>query len=192
MSSRALRIAFIAAAVCFGAIAAYWYWSPFIAMNSMRSAAENRHADAFNQYVDYPKLRESLKGQFSAQVAKTLRDQGVGGTDMEKAGAALGAMVGLALVDGLIDAMVRPEAVMEFMTEAKLKAAEELGSQSPGRTGQEKVDWIFERKGVDRIVAYAFESGTQGSIQDERVGFVFDRSGFASWKLTEIHLPKGK
>jgi hypothetical protein len=43
------------------ALAAYWYWSPLLTMRTMRAAAEEKDADRFNQYVDYARLRESLK-----------------------------------------------------------------------------------------------------------------------------------
>ena len=42
-------------------IGASWYWSPFLAIKQMQSAAKVGDADTFNDYVDYPRLRESLK-----------------------------------------------------------------------------------------------------------------------------------
>ncbi|UUZ77388.1 DUF2939 domain-containing protein [Polaromonas sp. P1(28)-13] len=63
-----------------------------------------KDADAFNERVDYPKLRESIKGQLSAllgeQMAKT--------QDAGNPFAALGSMLGMAMVDRFVDAMVRP------------------------------------------------------------------------------------
>jgi hypothetical protein len=64
-----LKAAVVVAAL---AVPAYWYWSPYHALHSMKAAAQARDADDFNQYVDYPKLRESLKGQFSAMMAESL------------------------------------------------------------------------------------------------------------------------
>ena len=82
----------------------------------MQSAAQEKDADTFTERVDYPKLRESLKGQLSAvmgeQMAKT--------QDAGNPFAALGSMLGLALVDRFVDAMVRPETVMRAMQEGQM------------------------------------------------------------------------
>lgn len=72
MTSKALKAA--AAAVVVG-IAAYWYWSPLLAIRQMQTAARAGDADTFNDHVDYPRLRESLKGQFSAMLTKRLGGQ---------------------------------------------------------------------------------------------------------------------
>ena len=185
------RIAAAAAALLIVAIGAYWYWSPYVAMSSMRSAAEVKDGDAFNQYVDYPKLRESLKGQFSAMMTKELSKQPTGGDDFANAGAALGTMLGLAFVDKFIDAMVRPEFVMQAMAEGKLQnpAGPAQGSTGTAPKAQDEVKWSVERKGVDRVIA----RGVQGNTAlEESPGFVFDRTGFASWRLTEIRFPAKK
>lgn len=190
MTSKTTRNVSILAAVAVAAIAAYWYWSPLLAMSSMRDAAQKKDADAFNQYVDYPKLRESLKGQFSARMADVV-GKSSGSSDMERAGAAIGTMFGLALVDRMIDAMVRPEMVMRSMSEAKLQNPMRQRESSSEESGKrEEVKWTIERKGVDRVIAFGSDDST--SSTDARVGFVFDRSGFASWKLTEIRLPSGE
>lgn len=187
MASKALKAA--AAAIVMG-IAAYWYWSPLLAIRQMQSAARAGDADTFNDHVDYPRLRESLKGQFSAMLTKRLGDQpGVSGGDFGKAGAALGTMLGLALADRFVDAMVRPEVVMRAMQEGKL-APQQLPSSSPasgaGTPSDEKPKWSTERKGVDKYIAYG---GKAEAPVNERIGLVLERSGFATWKLTEVRLP---
>jgi hypothetical protein len=58
------------------ALVAYWYWSPFLALKQMQSAARAQDADAFNRHVDYPRLRDSLKGQMAARMAAELDQSG--------------------------------------------------------------------------------------------------------------------
>lgn len=139
----------------------------------MRSAAQAQDANAFNQYVDYPKLRESLKGQFGARMADVMGKSNSGDNEFAKAGAAIGAALRMALVDRMIDAMVRPQMVMKAMNEAKLQSPGSASKRAelPGRNAQ----WNVVRKGVDRVIAY----GQDGEKKAGGVGFVVDRSGFA-------------
>src|SRR5215469_12736545 len=97
-------------------VAAYWYWSPFLALRQLQTAARNGDAEEFNRHVDYPRLRESLKDQFSALVAQKLGAQKDSGNPL----AALGSMIGLGLVNQLVDVMVRPETVMAAMSHGRL------------------------------------------------------------------------
>lgn len=183
MASKKIKAAVVVALLTVGG---YWYWSPFIAMKSMKSAAEKKDADYFNEHVDYPKLRESLKGQFSALMAEKLGASQQDGSDAEKAGAAFGSMLGMAFADKLVDAMVRPESVMRAMQEAQIAPKDVDGSPSGGSSKKEEVRWSYKRVSVDKLIAYAGD-GSQAS--GKTVGLVFERAGFANWKLTEIRLP---
>lgn len=42
-------------------------------MHQIKAAAEAKDGDRFNQFVDYPKLHESVKGQLSAKFAISRR-----------------------------------------------------------------------------------------------------------------------
>jgi hypothetical protein len=181
-----LKLLFVAALAALGA---YWYWSPYVAVYQMRSAAEKLDADAFNQGVDYPKLRESLKGQFAATMAERMAstsNKSAGGA--ESLGAALGSILGMALVDRFVDALVRPEVVMSAMQQGRLEA-EANAPSAPVSREREEVDWHLDRPTLDKVIAYT----TSKAERDvpPRVGFVLERSGFADWKLTEIRLPAG-
>ena len=234
MRNSGLRLVLAALVVATLALGAWWYWSPHLAMRSMLEAAQQRDAERFNRYVDYPRVRESLKEQFGARVGE------LGGAgrddDAGRAISALGSLLATALADRFIDAMVRPEVVMRAMTEARMQAPPGREQRAPGdgtrgdgrkADGQEgrgedggrgdrpgraeddgrapgegggagagggdsderprrDVDWRFERSGVDRIVAWG---GRTGTGLEERTGFVFERSGFATWRMTEILLP---
>lgn len=192
MASKSVKTAAVAAVL---AIAGYWYWSPFLAVHQMRSAAEKQDADSFNERVDYPKLRESLKGQFSAllgeQMAKT--------QESNNPFAALGAMLGAAMVNQFVDAMVRPEAVMRAMQSGEMSPKPKSSESSPSaepkastpqtEPATRKPKWTYDRKGVDKLIAYATDPEKPLAPNGEKLGVVFERSGFANWKLTEVRLP---
>jgi hypothetical protein len=111
MNIRISKSALAAAFIALLAVAAYWYWSPFLAIREMQSAAKANDAETFNTHVDYPRLRESLKGQFSLLMGEQMAKS----TDSSDPFAAFGTMLGLAMADKLVDAMVRPETVMRGM-----------------------------------------------------------------------------
>lgn len=177
--NKLLRIVLVALVTTCVATGAYWYYSPYLAMKGIAAAAKDKDADKFNESVDYPRLRESLKGQFSAHVAKIVGDQSA------NAFSSLGAMLGIAMVNQMVDSFVRPEMVMQMMKDGEVKA-DKNASDASDSTNQRELKWITERKGPDRVIATP-QKGT-GPENAEALAFVFDRSGFANWKLTELRV----
>jgi hypothetical protein len=171
------------------AIGAYWYWSPYLALKQMQSAAKVGDADAFNDHVDYPRLRESLKGQMSAMIAQKMDAS----KKSDNPFAAFGSVLGLLMVDKIIEAMVRPEVVMKAMQNGKFGPNSEKSGDEPSSntdksaTAETMIRWDFERKGADKLIAHAKSESEQ--VVDNKASVVFERSGFANWKLTEIRLP---
>lgn len=195
MSSKSIRTAALAGVLAVSAVAAYWYWSPHLAIRNMQTAAKAKDADTFNDYVDYPKLRESFKGQFSALMADRLGESKAA----ENPFAALGTMMAMAMVGNLVDAMVRPEAVMHIMQDGKLAKPGKQSSEGPAPSGtapqkgtaSEGADnpkWDYERKGVNKLIAYAIDPNKPDAVATDRFGVVFQRTGFADWKLTEVRI----
>jgi hypothetical protein len=170
-----------ALALVLAAVGAYWYFSPYIALRSIAAAAKVKDADKFNDGVDYPRLRENLKGQFSAQMAKTVGDQS--GNPFS----ALGAMLGMAMVNQMVDAFVRPEMVMQMMKDGQVKMDKPAApAASRSSSGDDEPRWVIERKGLDRVIAIP-QKGTVPVTAEDLV-FVFERSGFATWKMTELRI----
>lgn len=95
MKYSATKILAVVAMVVVVGVAAYWYWSPFLAVYALKSAAERKDADAFNARIDYPRLRESVKGQLQGFLSAEVARSGGAGRDSNTAGAALGALFGV-------------------------------------------------------------------------------------------------
>lgn len=205
MTSRSIKAAAVVAVV---GIAAYWYWSPFLAVRQMRTAAQEGNAGAFNEHVDYPKVRESIKGQFSSMFEQKSALPADPHDRLAQAGAAFGARLGMVMVNQFVDAMVRPETVMRAMEYGQFPdksappgaAAPQDGAAADVRTdtaqapadaapGQSKPKWRYERKGVNKVVAYSTAEEGQGR---GKFAFVLQRQGFADWKLTEVLLQDSK
>ena len=165
-------------------ISAHWYYSPYIVMNSMVSAAKAKDADKFNEYVDYPSLRESFKGQFSAKLADVM------GSQPTNRFSALGAMLGMTMINQGVDALIRPELVMKMMEEGKAQQPNKSAGdkQTSNDSDTKAPKWEFERKGTDLVLATPIQEGSN----DIQPVFVFRRTGYANWKLTEVRLPAVK
>lgn len=171
-----LKVTAIAATIAVASIGAYWHYSPHLALHGMQAASKAKDADALNAYVDYPKLRESLKGQMAVEMAKAAKpDQG----EMGDAAAAFGMMI----VGPMIDAMVRPEFVMHAFNEANLREKSSEGGDEPAQ--KKDLDWSIERKTVDLVVVHVHDKNAV-EVDTKPVGIVMERTGFASWKMTGI------
>jgi hypothetical protein len=168
----------LAAAISVGA---HWYYSPFLAMDSMVSAAKAKDADRFNEFVDYSSLRESFKGQFSAKMAEVM------GKQSGNPYSTLGAMLGMTMINQMVDALVRPELVMKMMEEGKTQQPNKSAGNKPTSNDSDTKapKWEFERKGTDLVLATPIQEGSN----DSQPVFVFRRAGYANWKLTEVRLP---
>lgn len=88
----------------------YGYASPYIALNNLKRAADARDAETVNQYVDFPALRESLKQQVTGLLTRRLDAHGTGNPF-----AAIGAMIGVALIGPLVDAYATPDGVAALL-----------------------------------------------------------------------------
>lgn len=200
MYSRSYAVLAAAAVALATGAAAYWYWSPFLTLYALKSSAESRDAEAFNARVDYPRLRESIKGQLAEYLASTTQRSDRAAAASGRAGAALGALFGTLFADKLVDSLVRPEVVMRLMNEARIEVPSSPRGDTPSNAGsaagsgetaaepdKRKLDWVTQRASLDRIVVYL---GERDQPSDRRVGAALERSGFATWKLTEVRLPR--
>jgi hypothetical protein len=86
------------------------YASPYMALNNLKRAADARDAQTVDEYVDFPALRESLKQQVTGLLTRRLDAHGSGNPF-----AAIGAMIGVALIGPLVDAYATPDGVAALL-----------------------------------------------------------------------------
>jgi hypothetical protein len=156
-------------------LAAYWWTSPIIVLHLMQRAGARGDTEALSAHVDYPALRESLKGQFSASMAGKI------GEPNDNPLSALGTMIGMAFVNQLIDVMARPQTLASALQTGRVRP----GAASPPDE-QNRAEWDLERVDPDRVVFHPHRPGEAADAK--AAAFVFVRHGFADWKLSEIRM----
>jgi hypothetical protein len=184
MSSKLAKAALV---LVLGLGAAFWYWSPLLTLYQLQAAAKAGDADAFNDNVDYPRLRESVKSQLSDAFAQQVANRKAEDTDSAKAGVAFGSMLGLVMVDKLVDGFVRPEVVMRVVKSGKLVPHGKIWTTKPkpSTASEAPLQWATEHRGVDKFIVHLWKDG---ETSEQRMDVVLERTGFVAWKLTEVRL----
>lgn len=119
-----IGIAIVAAAVTS-------YASPYWTLREMRNAIAEKDADAFSSHVDFPALRESVRAQVMIAMQARLGTPEMKGNAL----AGLGMLLGMALINQVIDTIVTPAGVMTLMAEGTSKPLDLLPGRTPaGRT----------------------------------------------------------
>lgn len=161
----------VAAAVAVLACAAgYWYWSPNMAISNARAAATSADNDKLAQYIDLDRVRSSMRASLQAKVAAAMPQR-------SGVGASLGTLVGGAMLEQSLQSGLTPEALR-----ATIAAGRPVSTTSTGGPAR----WNLERPTSDMVIGCPdFQDGL---APQQRDCFVWERSGFATWKLTELRL----
>lgn len=115
-----LRIWLLLLVIAGALTAGAWWFSPWWVLNQVRAAAERNDAEAISSVIDYPRLRESLKTEVNAALTGRIREGAAGLGEMGRAGATLGAVLAAAVVDKLVETMVRPEFVVRAIRDGQI------------------------------------------------------------------------
>jgi hypothetical protein len=163
-------------AVTVAAAGVWFFFTPHIAVSNMRSAAESGNTSVFNDYIDYPALKENIKGTMNAKLLKSTSDSKARNPLGDLGTAFVSAMMGQ-----LVDAFITPESVALMMKGESPK----LPGGSAKKTTQEVAPLVeMKYESFNRFVLLASKPDTKG----EPIGLVFHRSGFIFWKLSAIRL----
>jgi hypothetical protein len=154
------------------AIAAWHFAAPWWTLREIRAAATARDAAALAEHVDFPALRESLKSELAAAMVAEAATQ-------QDGPAALGAALGLAMIDPLVDGLVSPAGLrMMFAAERPTKDA------APVAGFGDTEDVAIARDGFSTFRVARRDAPEAGAA------LVFRRHGYA-WKLAGVELPEG-
>ncbi|MGJ7916434.1 DUF2939 domain-containing protein [Massilia sp. LXY-6] len=168
----------VTAAIVTGLFAASLYASPYWELHRLHSAIQHHDADAVAEQVDFPSLRESVKGQLMAVMGNEAKNTEAAANPF----AVMGQALAMAFLNPLVDAMVSPAGVIAMLESGKAKLPENGAAGDSGERGR-KVDYAIAYRGWNRI-AVAAKSEDGGS-------FIFRREGLWRWKLSGIELPRG-
>jgi hypothetical protein len=183
----------------------YAYASPYIALDRLKRAADSRDVETVNEYVDYLALRESLKLQVTGLLTRRLDVQHNGNPL-----AALGAMIGVALIGPLVDAYATPDGVAALLngmpprgepgerpppppadnptgkpaeTPAPAPQSPAPATTANSRTPPQPPQTTAGYRGINEfVVSY------QHGVGDTRYSAIFRRQGLFMWKLSAVDL----
>ncbi|MEM5341623.1 DUF2939 domain-containing protein [Paraburkholderia azotifigens] len=203
--ARPLLIALVAIIVV--AALGYAYASPYLALDRLKRAADSRDVETVNEYVDYPALRESLKLQVTGLLTRRLDVQHNGNPL-----AAIGAMIGVALIGPLVDAYATPDGVAALLNgmpprgepgerpppPPDAQAGNATGSEPAGNSSQTPAAGSGEANGKTPPQPPQTTAGYRGinefvvnyqhGVGDTRYSAIFRRQNLFTWKLSAVDL----
>lgn len=186
--------------------------TPYLAVHDMRGALAERDSLRFNQYVDYPALREDLKQTFRQRLAAR-RSRGGGeassplGKGLERGAEALAGP----LIDRMVEALVTPEGLATVLAGGSLggrlfrhrpllppldgeRPEAPVPPREEGPRGQgEKPTFSMGYTGINEFAVRLSRPVTDASAPEgERatVVLLLHRTGWVSWKLVALRLPE--
>ena len=164
------------AAVIVSVVVAVLYFGPHWTIYRMKSAIDAKDATAFSSYVDFPALKESVKAQLMLKMNDMMKSDGM--KDIPFAG--LGQMIGMGVINQMVESLVSPAGVMLMMEQGK---AAPLKSSAPQPEAEAKPKPDFA---IDYI---NFSTAEVRSKDGSSVRFVLHRDGLFTWKLSEMQIP---
>lgn len=175
------KVIVVAVVVATGLLATY-FASPYWTFYQMRVAAKEGDGQRLAAYVDFPAVRESMKSQFANELAKRRESQA-----NANAFAAVGQALATQMVNGLIDAMVTPEAVAMMIRSGKAPrpAFETRTAAKQTNTSEAREPQL--RRGYDGLNSFQ-ASLVNPQTSDPMLTAVLSRQGVFTWKLTSVEL----
>lgn len=166
------------AAVAAALLALSSYASPYWTLHQMKTAIAEKDADGLSEHIDFPALRDSFKGQMMTMMNKRLGSAGMENNPF----AAMGQMMGAALVNQLVDAAVSPAGVMAMMEAGKVKPGARPALEANEQAAKETRDYSVDYRGWSKVAI--------STSQQDAGRFILKRTGLWSWQLSALELPE--
>jgi len=153
------------------------YFTPYVAINKLQKAARQGDEQAMAELVDFPALRESVKGNVRGVVEHSV------GRSHNPLGV-LGGILAGAVAGPVVDAVVTPQGIAA-LTEGERPGQHRGGSDGDDRLRVKNVKVKRGYEGFDLFVVH-FVSKDDGK---ERMALLMRREGITHWRLSGIRLP---
>ncbi|MFO7542254.1 MAG: DUF2939 domain-containing protein [Thiobacillus sp.] len=167
----------LAVAIVFAVFSTWFYFTPHLAVSSMRFAVETKDAAKLSGYVDFPAIKASVKASINARLASEIAKEQKGNPF-----AALGAALAASFINPMVDALVTPEGLAMMMKGDKPQPA---GNPAQAKASDPDADTSMAYESFDRFVVTVKKKDTT----EAPLGLVFNREGMFSWKLSALRLP---
>lgn len=160
-------------------ICGYLYATPYLALNTIKNAAQKGDSEKVSAYIDYPSVRQSFKDQMNAMMMKEMANHKDDGF------AALGAMLASTMVDKMVDGIVTPEGMTLMLKGKNLNDAEQDSQDAQSTETQEQPKPEYE---AGYTSMNDFEVIIKDQDQSKEVKVLMVRDGL-SWKIHKIAVP---
>jgi hypothetical protein len=165
--------------------AGYYLASPYLAIQSIRRNFLEKNVDQLTKYIDYPALRENIKPQMGTIVLEYMKnDPSLDGNPF----ANLADFFVGPMVNSMVDEYVSPSG-LEIFIDIEIPDANENQETQNSIVAQGS----FE-KALDEIsMGYNDLNNFQATLttdDDREFHLLFNREGFATWKLKSVILPQ--
>lgn len=162
---------------------AYIVATPYITLQQMKSAMDDQDSETLSEYIDFSRVRASLKEQINAMFAEEMAKKGM----RDSPYAAFGAALAVAMTDKMVEVYVSPTGLRQMMAGQAPKApARPAGtdeSQEASRQKEPLENITTAYDGINRFVV------TVKAENGKSILLVLHRDGLG-WKVTDIVLPK--
>lgn len=156
----------------------YYVASPYWALRQLAKAAENGDVETMSKYIDYPAVKDSVSRQFKTVIMQKMQhDPSMQNNPFATAGTA----VILPMIDGMVDMIVSKEG-MRALFNGEKQQQRRKEAQAHGKTLRLR-EADLDYQGLNSMHA------TITSKKGEKITFIFEREGFADWKMKSIALP---
>lgn len=177
----------IALVVAAGLFAAYVFAAPYITVYQIKSAAEAHDGDALSEHIDFPSVRQSVKDQINAMLAKKMVAADEKMKNNPLARLATAALAG-AMVEKMVDVYVTPAGLLQLLAGKKPEPEySQSSTQNPDATADANrkplADASLAYESLDKfMVRVKHSNGKEGQ-------FILRRKGLIGWKLTDVIVP---
>jgi len=178
-----MRKLIIAAVIVAAGLLSAYLASPYWTLHRIRSAAADGQGDRVAAYVDFPALRESLKGQLSIALNKRMDSRA-----KDSPSASIGQAFAVQMINGMVDVMVSPESVAAMIRSGKApRALPEPKTDHVTASNAERREPRVRRgyEGLNTFQVVLVDPDTS----EDTLTAVLSRDGLFGWKLTAITVP---